>query len=118
MSNITVGAGSAPPTRAARNWLLAAATALAGALPGTWRLLPASAPTEGGSSVNGTPLIDADGTPFVMRGSPHAQVWYQGEFDSYSELSDPGASAGRVVLGSGQRWGPSPASTDGDIIEE
>ena len=118
MSNITVGAGSAPPTRAARKWLLAAATALAVALAGIWTLLPASAQTEGGFSVNGTQLIDADGNPFVMRGSSHAQVWYQGEFDSYSELSDLGANTVRVVLGSGQRWGPSPASTVADIIEE
>ncbi|HEU5128313.1 MAG TPA: cellulase family glycosylhydrolase [Glycomyces sp.] len=118
MSNINSRAGTAPPKRAARKWLLAAATALTVALAGIWTLLPASAQTEGGFSVDGTQILDANGNPFVMRGSSHAQVWYQGEFESYGELSDLGANTVRVVLGSGQRWGPSPASTVADIIEE
>lgn len=117
MRNINVGAGT-PPQRAARKWLLAALAALTVALAGIWTPSPAGAQTEGGFSVDGTQLIDAGGNPFVMRGSSHAQVWYQDEFDSYGELSDLGANTVRVVLGSGQRWGPSPASTVADIIEE
>ncbi|WP_211234655.1 cellulase family glycosylhydrolase [Glycomyces arizonensis] len=118
MNNINSRAGTAPRGRPLRKWLLAAVTALTVALAGAWALLPAGAQTGGGFSINGTQLIDANGNPFVMRGSSHAQVWYQGEFDSYSELSDLGANTVRVVLGSGQRWGPSPASTVADIIDE
>ncbi|WP_198587070.1 cellulase family glycosylhydrolase [Glycomyces xiaoerkulensis] len=103
--------------RSWRRWLLAAGTALAVAVAGMWALLPAGAQT-GGFSVSGSQLIDANGNPFVMRGSSHPHVWYQSEFDSYGELSDLGANTVRVVLGSGQQWGPTPASEVADIIDE
>src|SRR5690625_1076641 len=93
-------AETAPRGRPLRTWLLAAATAFAVAAAGAWTLLPAQAQTPEGFSVDGTQLIDASGAPFVMRGSSHPDVWYEGEFESYSELSDLGANTVRVVLGS------------------
>jgi mannan endo-1,4-beta-mannosidase len=101
-----------------RKWPLAAVSALVVALAGIWTLSPADAQTEGGFHIEGTRLVDANGEPFVMRGSSHPDVWYEGEFDSYGELSDLGANTVRVVLGSGRQWGPSSASRVADIIEE
>ncbi|WP_227995849.1 cellulase family glycosylhydrolase [Glycomyces albidus] len=101
-----------------RVWLTAAAAALAVALTGMWQLVPASA-QQGGFSIEGTQLIDANGNPFIMRGSTHPDVWYQGEWDSYGEISDLGANTIRVVLGSGHRaWGTSTPDRVADIVAE
>ncbi|WP_051392792.1 cellulase family glycosylhydrolase [Glycomyces arizonensis] len=119
MSNIDPTAGALPRGRALRKWLLAAATALAVALAGIWALLPASAQTEGGFSINGTQLIDANGNPFIMRGSTHPDVWFQSELDSIGELSDFGVNTVRVVLGSGERaWGVSTPDRVAQIVAE
>jgi mannan endo-1,4-beta-mannosidase len=117
MENGTTDA--APARRRMRKWLMAAAATLALAVAGVWQLVPAGAQQQGGFSIDGTQLIDANGNPFIMRGSSHADVWYQGEFASYGELSDLGANTVRVVLGSGQRgWGTSSADRVEDIIAE
>ncbi|HEU5128314.1 MAG TPA: cellulase family glycosylhydrolase [Glycomyces sp.] len=119
MSTVNPTAGALPRRRAARKWLLAAATALSVALAGIWTLLPASAQTEGGFSVDGTQLIDANGNPFIMRGSTHPDVWFEGEFDSIAEISDFGANTIRVVLGSGERdWGVSTPERVARIVAE
>jgi len=57
--------------------------------------------------VSGTRVVEANGSAFVMRGVSHAHVWYQGETDSFADIKALGANTVRVVLGSGQRWGPS-----------
>ncbi|OLF12136.1 beta-mannosidase [Actinophytocola xinjiangensis] len=64
-----------------------------------------SAPT--GLRVSGTRIVEANGSAFVMRGASHAHVWYQGETGSFADIKALGANTVRVVLGSGQRWGPS-----------
>ncbi|GAB3451016.1 cellulase family glycosylhydrolase [Actinophytocola sediminis] len=64
-----------------------------------------SAPT--GLRVNGTRVVEANGSAFVMRGVSHAHVWYQNETASFAGIKSHGANTVRVVLGSGQRWGPS-----------
>ncbi|THV28768.1 beta-mannosidase [Glycomyces paridis] len=98
---------------------MAALTALTVALAGIWALLPASAQAEGGFTIDGTQLIDANGNPFIMRGSTHADVWYQGEWASFEEISDLGANTIRVVLGSGERaWGVTSAQRVADIVAE
>jgi mannan endo-1,4-beta-mannosidase len=102
-----------------RKWLMAAAATVAIAIAGAWQLVPASAQQQGGFSIEGTQLIDANGNPFVMRGSTHPDVWYQGEFASFGEISDLGANTVRVVLGSGQRnWGVSSAARVQQIVDE
>lgn len=75
---------------------------------------PAAAAT--GFHISGRNLLDANNNPFVMRGTSHPHVWYQGETNSYAEISALGANTVRVVLGSGQRWGPSPASDVANVI--
>ncbi|MCD0442724.1 cellulase family glycosylhydrolase [Glycomyces sp. A-F 0318] len=117
MENGTTDAAPARRRRM-RRWLMAATAALAMAVAGVWQLAPAGA-QQGGFSIDGTQLIDANGNPFIMRGTSHADVWYQGEFASYGEISDLGANTVRVVLGSGQRgWGTSSADRVADIIDE
>ncbi|HEX2143274.1 MAG TPA: cellulase family glycosylhydrolase [Glycomyces sp.] len=120
----TTDAVPAPPRRLSRHrpvrkWLMAAAATLAIAIAGAWQLVPAGAQQQGGFTIDGTQLIDANGNPFVMRGSTHPDVWYQGEFASFGEISDLGANTVRVVLGSGHRdWGVSDASRVQQIVDE
>jgi mannan endo-1,4-beta-mannosidase len=64
-----------------------------------------SAPT--GLRVSGTRVVEANGSAFVMRGVSHAHVWYPTQTSSFANIKALGANAVRVVLGSGQRWGPS-----------
>jgi mannan endo-1,4-beta-mannosidase len=118
MENGTTDAAPAR-RRGMRRWLMAATAALAMALVGVWQLVPAGAQQQGGFTTEGTQLIDANGNPFIMRGSTHADVWYQSEFASFGEISDLGANTIRVVLGSGQRdWGVTSADRVEDIVAE
>lgn len=109
---------AAPARRRMRRWLMAVLAATALAFGGLWQLVPAGA-QQGGFSIDGTQLIDANGNPFIMRGTSHPDVWYEGEFASYGEISDLGANTVRVVLGSGQRnWGVSTAARVQQIVDE
>ncbi|GAB3418222.1 hypothetical protein GCM10027569_43330 [Flindersiella endophytica] len=69
-----------------------------------------------GLRVSSGRLVEANGTPFVMRGVSHPHVWYQSQTSSYANISALGANTVRVVLGSGQRWGPTPAAEVTQII--
>ncbi|MDG4764073.1 cellulase family glycosylhydrolase [Solwaraspora sp. WMMD406] len=60
-----------------------------------------------GLHISGTDIVEANGQPFIMRGVNHPHVWYTGETDSFADIKALGANTVRVVLGSGQRWGPS-----------
>jgi mannan endo-1,4-beta-mannosidase len=116
-----IGITDAVPARRRRmrKWLMAAAATLAIAVAGVWQLVPAGAQQQGGFSIDGTQLIDANGNPFIMRGTTHPDVWYQGEFESFGEISDLGANTVRVVLGSGHRdWGTSSAARVQLIVDE
>ena len=119
MTTPNAGAIPARQGRSLRKWLLAAVAATLVAIAAVWQLAPAEAQQEGGFSIEGTQLIDANGNPFVMRGSTHPDVWYQGEFDSYGEISDLGANTIRVVLGSGHRdWGTTTPQRLQQIVDE
>jgi mannan endo-1,4-beta-mannosidase len=118
---MVIGTTDAVPARRRRmrTWLMAAAATLAIAVAGVWQLVPAGAQQQGGFSIEGTQLIDANGNPFVMRGTTHPDVWYQGEFDSFAEISDLGANTVRVVLGSGHRnWGTTSPARVQQIVDE
>ncbi|MDX3661486.1 cellulase family glycosylhydrolase [Streptomyces sp. ID05-26A] len=69
-----------------------------------------------GLRVDGTRVVEANGTPFVMRGVNHAHVWYQSQTRAFADIKSFGANTVRVVLGSGQRWGPTPAAEVGTVI--
>jgi mannan endo-1,4-beta-mannosidase len=84
-------------------------------------LLVAAAPPaqaqQGGFSISGQSLIDANGNTFIMRGTSHPDIWFSGERASYAEIAGLGANTVRVVLGSGHRgWGTSSASDVSTII--
>jgi len=66
---------------------------------------PAYAAT--GLHVSGQNIVEANGQPFVMRGVNHHHVWSPAQTSSFANIKALGANTIRVVLGSGQRWGPS-----------
>ncbi|MDT7784332.1 MAG: mannan endo,4-beta-mannosidase [Pseudonocardiales bacterium] len=69
-----------------------------------------------GLRVNGTRIVEANGSAFVMRGVNHAYAWYQSQTSSWANIKSFGANTIRVVLGSGQRWSATPASEVSRII--
>jgi len=66
---------------------------------------PASAAV--GLRVSGRNIVEANGQTFVMRGVNHHHVWSPSQTSSFANIKAKGANTVRVVLGSGQRWGPS-----------
>lgn len=66
---------------------------------------PASAAV--GLRVSGGRIVEANGNDFVMRGVSHPHVWYTSQTGAFRDIKSLGANTVRVVLGSGQRWGPS-----------
>jgi mannan endo-1,4-beta-mannosidase len=66
---------------------------------------PAYAAT--GLHISGRNIVEADGQPFIMRGVSHEHVWFTGQTSSFANIKALHANTVRVVLGSGQRWGPS-----------
>ncbi|SDG60721.1 mannan endo-1,4-beta-mannosidase [Lentzea fradiae] len=69
-----------------------------------------------GLHVQGTQVVEGDGTPFVMRGVNHAHVWYQTQTRAFADIKSFGANTVRVVLGSGQRWGPTSAAEVSNVV--
>src|SRR5262245_34774130 len=69
--------------------------------------LPSAQSAPVGLRVSGTRVVEANGSAFVMRGVSHAHVWFPTQTSSFANIKALGANAVRVVLGSGQRWGPS-----------
>ncbi|MCW6007309.1 cellulase family glycosylhydrolase [Micromonospora sp. CPCC 205371] len=60
-----------------------------------------------GLRVSSGRIVEANGSNFVMRGVSHPHVWYTNQTSSFANIKSLGANTVRVVLGSGQRWGPS-----------
>lgn len=90
-----------PAAAAAAAALFAALTVAAIGSP------PAHAQT-GGFQTSGTQLLDANGNPFIARGTSLPHVWFtQNSPAQFNDVAGLGANAVRVVLGSGHQWGPS-----------
>jgi mannan endo-1,4-beta-mannosidase len=87
--------------------LRATVTAVLAALCSMLLLVPAAESAPVGLRVDGTRVVEANGSTFVMRGVSHAHVWYPSQTGSFAGIKSHGANTVRVVLGSGQRWGPS-----------
>lgn len=87
-------------------WYPAVVAALGGDAPAT------------GLHVEGARVVEANGTPFVMRGVNHAYVWYPSQNRAFADMKSFGTNTVRVVLGSGQRWGPTPASEVTNVISQ
>lgn len=98
--------------------ILAGAATLAlaaGTLAGSG--LPAQAQT-GGFQVSGTSLLDANGNPFVIRGTAVPHVWFPQQFQMFGDAADLGANTVRVVLGSGHQWGPNSPQDIATVVNE
>ena len=70
-----------------------------------------------GFSVSGTDLLDATGTPFVMRGINQPHAWQRERTaKALPEIAATGANMVRVSLSSGEPWGATPREDVADII--
>ncbi|WP_150265992.1 cellulase family glycosylhydrolase [Paenibacillus tepidiphilus] len=64
----------------------------------------ASTPVKG-FHVSGTTLLDATGSPFIMRGVNHAHTWYKNDLDAaIPAIAATGANTVRIVLANGVKW--------------
>jgi len=61
-------------------------------------------------------LVEANGTPFVLRGVNHAHTWYPNQTSSFANIKSLGANAVRVVLSNGHRWTRNDASDVANVI--
>ncbi|MET0494565.1 MAG: cellulase family glycosylhydrolase [Actinoplanes sp.] len=71
-----------------------------------------------GFTVSGGKILEADGTPFVMRGVNHAHTWYPDKLSSLADIKALGANTVRVVLASGDRWTKNEASDVTNVINQ
>lgn len=69
-----------------------------------------------GLRVSAGRIVESNGNTFVMRGVSHAHVWYPTQTSSFANIKALGANTVRVVLGSGQKWGPNTASDVANVI--
>jgi mannan endo-1,4-beta-mannosidase len=84
--------------------------------PAVVAALGAQPPAATGLHVEGSRIVEGNGTPFVMRGVNHAHVWYQTQTRAFADMKSFGTNTVRVVLGGGQRWGPTPAAEVSSVI--
>ncbi|ANN17163.1 beta-mannosidase [Amycolatopsis orientalis] len=84
--------------------------------PAVVAALRPDSPAAVGLHVEGTRVVEANGAAFVMRGVNHAHVWYPNQTGSFANMKSFGANTVRVVLGSGQRWGPSSSANVRNVI--
>ncbi|MFC7481145.1 glycoside hydrolase family 5 protein [Luedemannella flava] len=72
-----------------------------------------------GLRISGGKLVEANGTPFIMRGVNHAHTWYQSQTaTSLANIKAAGANSVRVVLASGQRWTKNDTSDVANVISQ
>ncbi|MFJ2030584.1 cellulase family glycosylhydrolase [Streptosporangium sp. NPDC087985] len=68
-----------------------------------------------GLHVSGTKIVEANGTPFVMRGTSHPHAWYATQTASFAGIKSLGANTVRVVL-SGGRWTANGVSDVANVV--
>jgi mannan endo-1,4-beta-mannosidase len=71
-----------------------------------------------GLTISDGRLVESNGNDFVIRGVSHAHVWYPGETQSLADIKAKGANTVRVVLGSGQRWGPNSPEDVANVVAQ
>lgn len=61
--------------------------------------------SDGGFTVDGTKLLDANGNEFVFRGVNHAHTWFNSAlFDAIPAIANAGCNSVRIVLSCGKSW--------------
>ncbi|GII02958.1 cellulase family glycosylhydrolase [Planobispora takensis] len=88
--------------------------ALAAALASVFAAAP-PAHADTGIHVSGAKIVEADGTPLIMRGTSHAHTWYTSQTSSFAGIKSLGANAVRVVL-SGGRWSANGAADVANVV--
>jgi mannan endo-1,4-beta-mannosidase len=102
-----------------RRKLLGGLAALLLTVTGLVAMAAQPAQAAAGFTVSGSRILDANGNAFVMRGVSHAHTWYADRTpQALADIKALGANAVRVVLGSGQRWGPDNAATVSAVISQ
>jgi mannan endo-1,4-beta-mannosidase len=91
--------------------LIAAASAAAVTLAVSLLVAVQPAQAAVGLRISNGRLVEANGTPFIMRGTSHAHTWFSSQTSSFANIKSLGANAVRVVL-SGGRWQPSNNAAD------
>jgi mannan endo-1,4-beta-mannosidase len=72
-----------------------------------------------GLTVQDGRLVESNGNDFVMRGVNMHHAWAPDETtQSLTDIKSLGANTVRVVLGSGQRWGPTTPDEVASIVEQ
>ncbi len=96
--------------------LLAALAAVLGLghVAGVAQAEPAAA---AGIHISDGRLVEGNGNDFVMRGVNHPHAWYANETQSFADIKEFGANTVRVVLGSGQRWGPNSPQDVANVVD-
>ncbi|MFI7543941.1 cellulase family glycosylhydrolase [Actinoplanes sp. NPDC049599] len=102
-----------------RRKLLGGLAALFVAVAGVVTVAAQPAQAAVGFTVSGGRILDANGNNFVMRGVNHAHTWYQDRTpQALADIKALGANTVRIVLGSGQRWGPDNAANVSTVISQ
>ena len=102
-----------------RRKLLGGLAALLLTVTGLVTMAAQPAQAAAGFTVSGSRILDANGNAFVMRGVSHAHTWYADRTtQALADIKALGANAVRVVLGSGQRWGPDNAAGVSAVISQ
>jgi|GEM_PF-549164 len=80
--------------------------------------LGATLSASAGFSIQNGLLIDKNGNEFIMRGINYPHVWFPTQTaTSIPNIAATGSNCVRIVLGSGQQWGPSTAADVAQVIE-
>ena len=102
-----------------RSRFLGGLAALFVAVTGLVAVAAQPAQAAAGFTVSGGRILDANGNAFVMRGVNHAHTWYQDRTpQALADIKALGANTVRIVLGSGQRWGPDNAANVSAVIAQ
>lgn len=76
------------------------------------------AAVEGGFSVSGTKLLDANGNEFVFRGVNHAHSWFSNtDAEALQAIANTGANSVRIVLANGIQWTKDSPETITSLVE-
>jgi len=71
-----------------------------------------------GFSIQNGLLIDGKGNEFILRGINYPHVWFPTQTaTSIPNIAATGANCVRIVLGSGQQWGPNSAADVAQVIQ-
>ncbi|WJK39668.1 cellulase family glycosylhydrolase [Solwaraspora sp. WMMA2056] len=69
-----------------------------------------------GLHISGGRLVEANGSPLVLRGVNHAHTWYASQTSSFANIKSLGANSVRVVLSNGHRWTRNDATDVANVI--